>query len=70
MNKHFLKIGQTIDNLTKKLCNDGFTYEEACNYMKIIYDEATKKFGCMNFFNIDKDGSDAVIESIINEFNK
>lgn len=70
MNKHFLKIGETIDNFTKVLCEQGFSYEESRDYMRLIYDAATKKYGAMNFYGIDKDGADAVIESITNEFNK
>ena len=38
--------------------------------MKIICNAATKKYGCMNFYNIDKDGADSIIEDIKNEFNK
>ena len=70
MNKHFLKIGETIDSLTKELCDNGFSYEDARDYMKLVYNSATKKYGSMNFYGIDKDGADAVIESITNEFNK
>ena len=70
MNKHFARIGETIDNFTRKLCENGFSYEESRDYMKIIYDAATKKYGCVNFYGIDKDGADSVIEDINNEFNK
>ena len=70
MNKHFLKIGETLENYKKNLFADGFTYEESNNYMKLIFENATKKYGKMNFANIDKDGSDSIIEDIINEFNK
>ena len=70
MNKHFLKIGQTIDNFTKKLCEDGFSYKESRKHMQIVYDAATKKYGSMNFYLIDKDGADSIIKDITNEFNK
>ena len=70
MNKNFLKIGLTIDSLTKELCDSGFSYEDARDYMKLIYNSATKKYGSMSFYNIDKDGADSVVNDIINEFNK
>ena len=38
--------------------------------MKLIFENATKKYGKMNFLNIDKDGADSIIEDITNEFNK
>ena len=70
MNKHFLKIGQTVDSLTKKLYDYGFNYEEATDYMKFVYKIATKKYGNMSFYGIDKDGAESVIDDINKQFIK
>jgi hypothetical protein len=68
--KNFTRIGQTLENYKKLLFSEGFTYEESNNYMKLIFETVTKKYGCMNFYNIDKDGADSIITDIHNEFNK
>tara|TARA_R110000796_G_C14334171_1_gene409501 strand:- start:99 stop:308 length:210 start_codon:yes stop_codon:yes gene_type:complete len=68
--KNFTRIGQILENYKKLLFADGFTYEESNDYMKLIFENATKKYGKMNFLNIDKDGADSIIEDITNEFNK
>jgi len=68
--KHSLKIGEVLENYKKLLFSEGFTYEESNDYMKLIFERATKKYGKMNFFNIDKDRADSIIVDINNEFNK
>ena len=68
--KHSLKIGEVLENYKKLLFSEGFTYEESNDYMKLIFERATKKYGKMDFFNIDKDGADSIIVDINNEFNK
>ena len=70
MNKHLTRIGTELEYYKKQLFSQGFSYEESNDFMKIIYDAATKKYGRMNFYNIDKDGADSIIEDIKNEFNK
>jgi len=68
--KHYTRIGTELENYKKLLFSEGFTYEESNDYMKLIFERATKKYGKMNFFNIDKDGADSIIDDIKNEFNK
>jgi hypothetical protein len=68
--RHFTRIGAELENYKKQLFSQGFTYEESNEYMKLVFDRATKKYGKMNFFNIDKDGADSIINDIKIEFNK
>tara|TARA_R110000744_G_scaffold121010_1_gene225373 strand:- start:20 stop:232 length:213 start_codon:yes stop_codon:yes gene_type:complete len=70
MNKHLLKIGEILENYKKNLFADGFTYDEANEYMRLIYDKAVYKYRGMNFANMDKDFANSIIADIKKEYNK
>ena len=64
-----LKIANLIDDCTMELCEDGFSYQEAKDFMSEVYRRAMIKYGVMNLDKIDKYDAESIIEDITIEFN-
>ena len=43
--KLFLKLGEKIDECRRHIFNQGYSYEEAHNYVKLVFEETGLKFG-------------------------
>jgi len=62
--KLFLKLGQKIEECRKHVFNQGYSYNEADNYVKLVLEETGLKFGLFDYVEKDE------IENAINHLDK
>ena len=62
--KLFLKLGQKIEECRKHVFNQGYSYYEADNYVKLVFEETGLKFGLFDYVEKDE------IENAINHLDK
>ena len=62
--KLFLKLGQKIEECRKHVFNQGYSYDEADNYVKLVFEETGLKFGLFDYVEKDE------IENAINHLDK
>ena len=60
----FLKLGQKIEECRKHVFNQGYSYNEADNYVKLVLEETGLKFGLFDYVEKDE------IENAINHLDK
>ena len=49
----FLKLGQKIEECKKHVFNQGYSYDEADSYVKLVFKETGLKFGLFDY--VEKD---------------
>ena len=47
--KLFLKLGEKINECKRHVFNQGYSYEEAHNYVKEVFEETGLKFGVFDY---------------------
>ena len=47
--KLFLELGEKIDECKRHVFNQGYSYEEAHNYVKLVFEETDLKFGVFDY---------------------
>ena len=50
----FLKLGQKIEECKKHVFNQGYSYDEADNYVKLVFEETGLKFGLFDYVEKDE----------------
>ena len=60
----FLKLGQKIEECKKHVFNQGYSYNEADNYVKLVFEETGLKFGLFDYVEKDE------IENAIKHLDK
>ena len=50
----FLKLGQKIEECKKHVFNQGYSYNEADNYVKLVFEETGLKFGLFDYVEKDE----------------
>ena len=58
--KVFLKLAAKIDECKRHLFNQGYSYDEARNYVKLVFEETGLKFGLFDY--VEKKEIENVIE--------
>ena len=66
--KLFLKLGEKIDECGRHLFNQGYSYEEAHNYVKLVFEETGLKFGV--FDRVEKEEIENAIKHLNNNILK
>lgn len=66
--KIFLKLGQKIEECKKHVFNQGYNYEEASNYVKLVFEETGLKFGLFDY--IEKEEIENAIKHLNNNILK
>jgi hypothetical protein len=62
--KLFLKLGEKIDECRRYVFNQGYSYEEAHNYVKLVFEETGLKFGV--FDRVEKEEIENAIKHLNN----
>ena len=52
--KLFLKLGQKIDECREHLFNQGYSYEEVDEYVKLVFEETGLKFGLFDYVETEE----------------
>ena len=60
----FLKLGQKIEECKKHVFNQGYSYDEADSYVKLVFKETGLKFGLFDYVEKDE------IENAIKHLDK
>ena len=66
--KVFLKLGAKIDECKRHVFNQGYRYDEAHNYVKLVFEETGLKFGVFDY--VEKEEIENVIEHLSNKILK
>ena len=66
--KNILKLGQKIEECQRHLFNQGYSYEDARNYVKMMFEETGLRLNM--FDNIDKKEIENAIEYLHNNILK
>jgi hypothetical protein len=66
--KVFLKLGAKIDECKRHVFNQGYSYGEAHNYVKLVFEETGLKFGVFDY--VEKEEIENVIEHLSNKILK
>ena len=66
--KYILKLGQKIEECQRHLFNQGYSYEDARNYVKMVYEETGLRFGL--FDSVDKEEIENAIKHLHNSILK
>ena len=62
--KLFLKLGAKIDECKRHVFNQGYSYDEAHNYVKIVFEETGLKFGAFDY--VEKEEIEKAIKYLNN----
>lgn len=66
--KLFLKLGQKIDECRRHVFNQGYSYDEADKYVKLVFEETGLKFGLFDY--VEKEEIKNAIEYLDNNILK
>ena len=66
--KIFLKLGQKIEECRKHVFNLGYSYDEADNYVKLVFEETGLKFGLFDY--VEKEDIENAIKHLNNNILK
>jgi len=66
--KLFLKLGEKINECKRHVFNQGYSYDEAHNYVKLVFEETGLKFGVFDY--VTKEEIENAIEYLNNNIIK